>query len=105
MILDNGIIEVEEVWKTIKSYEKLYKVSNMGRVRYLDRIVPHPRIHNQTVKGRLLKPNVDKDGYHSVQLCKYGKIRSRRVHHLVAEAFIPNPEGKPIINHKETRFR
>lgn len=51
--------------------------------------------------GKFLKPSKDKNGYLLVILCKNGKQFCKKVHRLVAEAFIPNPEGKPQVNHKD----
>ena len=50
-----------ETWKDVRGYEGYYKVSNLGRVQSLDRIIPHPRLNQQFVKGRILKPKVVKD--------------------------------------------
>lgn len=76
-----------EIWKDILGYEGLYQVSNLGNVRR---------------DGRLLKPSIRKrDGYAEVQLSKNNKKVSKRVHRLVAEAFIPNPCGYSEINHKD----
>ena len=50
-----------ETWKDIYGYEGYYKVSNLGRVKSLDRIIPHPRLYQQFVKGRILKQKIVKD--------------------------------------------
>lgn len=50
-----------ETWKDIYGYEGYYRVSNLGRVRSLDRIIPHPRVYQQFVEGRILKQKVVKD--------------------------------------------
>ena len=50
-----------ETWKDIYGYEGYYQVSILGRVRSLDRIIPHPRLYQQFVKGRILKQKVVKD--------------------------------------------
>jgi hypothetical protein len=50
-----------ETWKDIPGYEESYQVSNMGRVKSLDRIIPHPRLYQQFVKGRILKQKAVKD--------------------------------------------
>lgn len=84
---------MEETWKDIKGYEGLYKVSNLGRVKSLN--------YNKTKKERILKQNPTKRGYVHVDLCNKGKVITRNVHRLVAEAFIPNPNNFPIINHKQ----
>lgn len=51
----------DEIWKDIYGYEGYYQVSNLGRVKSLDRIIPHPRLYQQFVKGRILKQKVVKD--------------------------------------------
>jgi hypothetical protein len=87
-----------ETWLPVNGYEGIYEVSNLGRVRSLDRIAititgrPSPR------KGRNLVLALGKHGYPVVTLCnKTQKMFS--VHRLVAIAFIPNPENKPSVNH------
>lgn len=87
-----------EIWRNIKNYEELYEVSNQGNVRSKDRMDAsgHKR------KGILRKQNKDKDGYYTIVLCKDGKVKSYKVHRLVAEAFIENPYNKPEIDHINT---
>lgn len=95
----------KEVWKPVvlldngESYEGLYEVSNMGRVRSLDREVIFSDGRKALYKGkiRILSPN--KDGYLQVGLCKNSKQKIISVHRLVAEAFIPNPDNKETVNH------
>lgn len=87
-----------ETWRDIKGYEGLYQVSNEGRVKSLDRTVKS-WWGTQFVAGRLLKPHTNKRGYSQVALCKNGKISVKLVHRLVAEAFIPNLDNKPCIDH------
>ena len=81
-----------EIWKDIKDYEGLYQVSNLGRVKSLN--------YRHTGKERILKPGKAINGYLFVILCKDGKKDIFRVHRMVAETFIPNPENKPEVNHK-----
>jgi len=89
---------IEEVWVDIEGFEGLYQVSSMGRVKSFDRVTRNI-IRPFIKKGRILKPNPDGHGYVYVTLFKDG-IRSRvKVHRLVANAFIPNPENKPEIDH------
>ena len=84
----------EEIWKPIKEFEGYYEVSNMGRVRSLN--------YKRTGKKKILKNIEDYKGYLEVGLTKNGKRKQFKVHRLVAEAFIPNPENKPCIDHINT---
>lgn len=89
-----------EIWKDIKGYEGLYQVSNIGNVKSLNRVLK--RIDNKkcSIREKILKPNLEKKGYQSVKLCYLKNSKMFKVHRLVAEAFIPNIENKPQINHK-----
>jgi len=91
-----------EIWKDVVGYEGYYQVSNLGRVRSLDRILDKPNIltGGQTVrKGKIISQRL-KTGYMYVNLCAHDRRKGHRVHRLVAKAFLPNPESKPQINHK-----
>ena len=87
---------MNETWKSITNYEGLYEVSNLGNVRSLD------RYNNQGhfCRGLILSLRINKDGYVYVGLSKEGKRKECKVHRLVAEAFIPNPDNLPCVNHK-----
>lgn len=89
-----------EIWKSILGYEGLYEVSNLGRVRSLDRRVSYTNGQVHIHKGRILKPGVS-NGYMQVHLCNNGSMKQPLVHRLVAEAFIPNPDNLPQVNHKD----
>jgi hypothetical protein len=91
---------MNEIWRDIKDYEGLYQVSNLGRVRSVDRYVKHRYGGLRLVKGVILKYLKDKKGYLMVQLFKDGKFKTVKVHRLVAEAFIPNPHNHPTVDHK-----
>ena len=80
---------MEEIWKTIEDYPN-YMVSNMGRVKSL------------RGKGKILKIKKEKNGYIRINLYKKGVNKHFSVHRLVAQAFIPNPENKPQIDHINT---
>lgn len=89
-----------EEWRDVKDYEGLYQVSNLGRVKSLCRVAGTAS-KKYTCKERILSPRRQEHNYYSVMLWKDGKSRQFRVHRLVAEAFIPNPNNYPIINHKD----
>lgn len=83
---------MREEWRDIVGYEGLYKVSNFGRVLSLPK--------NRFKSTRLRALVSDKNGYKEVGLSKDKKVSTKKVHRLVAEAFIPKVEGKNLINHK-----
>lgn len=93
-----------EQWKPITGYEDLYEVSDRGRVRRKDAIVPMPTkwggVTDRHVKTRILSARKAKTGYLHIALSKDGKHRTFLVHRLVAEAFVPPVEGKTCVNHK-----
>lgn len=88
-----------EIWRDIKGYEGLYQVSNLGRVKSLAHTIVRSNGWKQTFGERILKAK-NALGYSSVTLCDRGKHRSNYVHRLVAEAFVPNPNGYLEVNHK-----
>ena len=90
-----------EIWKDIDGYVGIYQVSNMGNVRSLQREEFKCRQGYRVRKGRQLKPARDKKGYLMIPLNKDGKRKTRRIHRLVAETFIPNPNNFPQVNHKD----
>lgn len=79
----------KEIFKPVKGYEKRYEVSNFGRVK-------------SSINGKILKPEITKNGYCRVDLYDdNGKHKHRLVHRLVLEAFVPNPNNYPQGNHKD----
>ena len=82
----------DEVWKDIPGFENVYQISTLGRLKSF----------KQYQEGIVLKQTNDKGGYFSVVLSFDGKVRYTRIHRLVAEAFIPNPEGYNEVNHMDS---
>lgn len=78
-----------QIWKSVVDYEGLYEVSNRGNIRSLHKKTKELSIANS------------KRGYRVVSLYKDGNATMKNVHQLVAQAFIPNPDNKPCINHKD----
>lgn len=88
---------MKEEWRDIKDYYGYYQVSNFGRVRGVDRITEN----NIPIKSSLLRPYKNHSGHLRVRLTKKSVGKKFLVHRLVAQAFIPNPQNFPIINHKD----
>ena len=83
---------MQEIWKPVTGYEGLYEVSNMGNFRKL--------CLNGTIK--VLKTTKNNWGYHTIGLWKNKKVKQYRASRLIAEAFIPNPDNKPYVDHIDT---
>lgn len=89
------------VWKPIKDYEQLYEISNTGKVRRKDSIVTRSNGRQLPVKGGEMQLRDNGMGYLRVKLCKNNKSRRVLIHRLIAEHFIPQPDGMTIINHRD----
>lgn len=89
---------MEEIWKDIKGYEGVYQVSNLGRIKSFPR-------RGTINSGKIIKSFLNKTGYYYVYLHKQGMRKILRLHRIVAEAFIPNPENKKTINHINRKQR
>lgn len=90
---------MQEIWKDIPNYEGLYQASNLGRIKGLRRYKQnHSKL--QIVEEKIINQYVNKhNGYVYSMLYKDGTEKNCRVHKLIAQTFIPNPENKKTINH------
>lgn len=92
-----------ERWRDIEGYEGLYEVSDLGRVRSMDRIVAHP-MGPTRLKGRMMRAWQDNKGYPMVILYRDGTRRSTKVHAIVAAAFLgPRPPQHEVCHVDGTR--
>ena len=81
---------MDEIWKDIKGYEGHYQVSNWGRGKSL-----------KWNKEKILQPLIQSNGYYYIGLVKNNKRINYKIHRLVAEAFLPNPNNYKEVNHKD----
>lgn len=92
---------MQEIWKDIKGYEGLYRISNLGNVKSLERKVIKSNGIVQIRKERIMNKRKNSDGYYVAKLNVNKMSKSINIHRLVAEAFIPNPLNLPEVNHKD----
>jgi hypothetical protein len=95
---------MEEIWKDIAGYEGRYQVSNHGRIKSLERRC-RAKSYTRRVPEKIYAQTVDTYGYPIVMLHLDGKRKTRTVHRLVAETFIPNPQNFKQVNHKDENKR
>ena len=89
-----------EVWKDVPNYEGIYKVSNFGRIKMVKRTLIDSLGKKINKKEHILKPRTG-NRYYMIALYKNGKREDLLLHRLIAQTFIPNPENKPFVNHKD----
>lgn len=89
-----------EIWKDISNYEGLYQVSNLGRVKSLERIIIRKNNKQLSIKEKILKPQNMKN-YKFVRLSKNNETKQHFIHRLVAQAFLDNQHNYNEVNHKD----
>ena len=94
-----------EEWRDVEGYEGIYQVSNMGRIRSLDRQILSHHNCKISIKGRIISPAKCVSGYEEAHLYKNGIRRALLLHRIVAKAFIPNPNNFPEVNHKDENIQ
>lgn len=91
---------MEEIWQSVKGYDGIYEVSNIGNVKRLSRTIKGNYEAPYVLKEKILILNISPLGYHQITLWKNKKANTKKVHRLVAEKFIKNPLNLPQVNHK-----
>jgi hypothetical protein len=87
------------IYMPVKGYENLYEVTQNGNIQSVGRTYLDTKGRKRTIKGKQYSSRIDRAGYPTVKLHK-GKAQSTcYIHRILAEAFIPNPLGKPMVNH------
>lgn len=91
---------MDEIWKPVKGYEADYQVSSVGRVKSLRKVIIKSNGQRYTRESKILRPAIDKRGYVRCALSMMGsKLVTKKVHRLVAEAFIPCQDYSLFVNH------
>ena len=99
---------MNEIWKPVLNHESYYEISNLGNVLSLERVIEYEYptksgtiIKRSFKKSKRLKTHINNAGYYTTDF-QVDKIKETvAIHRLIAEAFIPNPENKPTVNHKD----
>lgn len=96
---------MNEIWRLVRHSKGMYKVSNFGRIKSVSRVVVRKRTGDKPLRGKILKTHTrntkEKSRYPLVYIYRKTKFVHIRVHTLVAEVFVPNPDKKPWVNHKD----
>lgn len=96
---------MKEVWKDVSGFEGIYEVSNFGRVKSCERVIMRSNGRPMNFPEKVMTPSVNHKGYEIIDMQNHGKRSGGFVHRLVAKAFIPNPENKKTVNHKDGNKR
>ena len=89
---------MEEIWKDVVGYEGNYKISNLGRLMACDKVFTH-RGFIMHKNAKILSTRIGRGGYEYTVFSVEKKRKTVKIHRLVADAFIPNIDNKPAVNH------
>lgn len=92
---------MQEIWRDIEGFGGCYQVSNLGRLKSLERTVKGNNGGVYVKKEKILTPTINSRGYYHTCLRKDGRSITVYIHRIVAQAFLPNPDNLPLINHKD----
>lgn len=88
----------EIIWMDFKYRPELYEISSTGKIRSKDWIT---KLNNVLIKGKILRTGINRNGYEYFKITANGKKKTFKMHRVIGEHFLPNPENKPEINHKD----
>ena len=93
----------KEIWKPVKEYEDFYEISNHGRLKRLARTWNSGIYGNAKIsrKETITLGSLTSEGYYVFDLCKNGKSKKTKIHRIVAQHFLPNPDNHNVVNHKD----
>ncbi len=101
-VLCSGVWNIMEEWKDIPEFEGIYQVSNLGRIRSLDRtFISKKDKRTWHIAGTIGTPALKSTGYPHKRFKHNGFIKGYIIHRLIAQLFIPNPLNLPEVNHKD----
>src|SRR4051812_25867681 len=90
----------EEIWKPVSGYEGFYEISNLGKIKSLERYVYRSLGHKRIVREKILTLTKTRQGYLECVLSKDGVLKRIHMQRLIAKAFLQNPNNLPQVNHK-----
>lgn len=90
-----------EIWEDIPQLKNLYAISNFGRLKSYARSLVRADGRRYKTSERIVRLSVNHTGYYSYRPSIEGELRSVLIHRLIAEAFIPNPDNLPYVNHRD----
>lgn len=101
-LLNIGEMNQTEIWKPVVGLEDYYMISNIGRIKSVERTVIHSDGRKRNIGGKILKTRINNQGYECIKISCNRQKKEFKIHRMVALAFIPNVENKPHIDHINT---